>query len=129
MQHMTLHITCETLLNVVKNGSKKFCQKKKKFLPKKGHYPKMGTNWTQIGLLCFAVGDIIKSCAQSKFEAQRLKIALFRTDCTFWDPKLPHLLKKKEVICTLPHFRNHYATKNCQISNLLKRMYHSYETS
>ena len=55
----------------------------------------MGTNWPQIGLLCFAVGDIIKSCAQSKFEAQRLKIAIFRTDRTFWDAKLPHLLKKK----------------------------------
>ena len=33
MQHTTLHITCitcETLLNVVKNGIKKFCKKKKK---------------------------------------------------------------------------------------------------
>ena len=32
-------------------------------------------------------------------------------------------------ICTLPHFRHHYATKTCQISSILKCRFHSYETS
>ena len=49
--------------------------------------------WEQIGpkcLSCFPGGDNHKSWAQTKFEAERLNIALFRTDRTFWGPKLPH---------------------------------------
>ena len=38
----------------------------------------------------FPGGDNQKSWAQTKFEAERMDIALFRTDCTFWDTKLPH---------------------------------------
>ena len=38
-------------------------------------------------------GDILKSCAQTKFEAERLKVAPFRTDRTFLDSKLPHFHK------------------------------------
>ena len=30
-------------------------------------------------------GDILKSCAHTKFESERLKIAPFRTDRTFLD--------------------------------------------
>ena len=64
--------------NLVK---KKKCPRKKN--NKKGHYPKRGTNCPIIGVFCFSGGDILKSCAQSKFKAQRLKIALFRTARTF----------------------------------------------
>ena len=65
----------------------------------------------------------LKSCLQSKFEAKRLKLAVFRNDRTFWDPKIPYgpISGNKLEICTLPHFRHHYATKTCQISSLLKR--------
>ena len=58
--------------------------------PKRVIAPKMGTNWAKIGPSCFPGGDNQKSWAQTKFEAERLNIALFWTDRTFWDPKLPH---------------------------------------
>ena len=62
----------------------------KKMAPKRVITPK----GAQVGLSSFAGGDILKSCAQSKFEAKWLTIALFRTDRTFWEPKLPHLQKE-----------------------------------
>ena len=61
--------------------------KKKRVITPKGH------KLAAIGLSSFAGGDILKSCAQSKFEAKWLTIALFRTDRTFLDPKLPNLQK------------------------------------
>ena len=90
-------------------GKRKLGKKKiaEKIDPKKGPYPKRGTNCPKIGVFCFAGGDILKSCAQSKFEAQRLKIALFRTARTFWGPKMPQnrpIYGKKLEIFTLPHF-------------------------
>ena len=69
----------------------------------------------KICLSCFPGGNTTKSCAQPKFEAKRLKIALFRTDRTFWDPKLPHshrpILGQKLEICTLQNSRQHYAAQ------------------
>ena len=52
-------------------------------------------------------GDILKSCAQTKFEAERLKIAPFRTDRTFLDPKLPNkqILGQNLEFRTLPPCR------------------------
>ena len=91
-------------------GKKKLVKKKlrKKIDPKKkGITPKWAQNCAKIGVFCFAGGDILKSYAQSKFEAQRLKIALFRTARTFWGPKMPQnrpIYGKKLEICTLPHF-------------------------
>ena len=73
---------------IKKNLSKKKIGQKN--YPEKGKYPKRGTNWPQKGIFCFAGGYTLKSYAQSKFEAKRLKIAPFMTDRTFWDPKLPH---------------------------------------
>ena len=80
---------------------KKMSQKKFEKLPQKRH------KLPKIGVFCFAGGDILKSCAQSKFETQWLKIALFRTARTFWGPKMPKnrpIYGKKLEICTLPHF-------------------------
>ena len=58
--------------------------------PKRVSTPK----WAQIApkLIAFGFsgGDTLKSCVQSKFHAERWKIAPFMTDRTFWDPKLPH---------------------------------------
>ena len=65
----------------------------KKLTPKRVITPKgaqVGLNWSFL----FVGGDIIKSCAQSKFEAKWLTIALFSTDRTFWDQTLPHLQKE-----------------------------------
>ena len=57
---------------------------------KKGQYSKRGPNQSHMEYFSFPGGDTQKSCAQSKFEAERLKIAPFMTDRTCWDPKLPH---------------------------------------
>ena len=43
--------------------------------PKKGQYPKSGPNMSNMQFLSFPGGDTQKSCAQTKFEAERLKIA------------------------------------------------------
>ena len=101
--------------------------------PKKGHYPKRGTNMPQIGLSCFSGGDSPKSCVQTEFEAERLKIAVFMTDRTFWDPKLPHFHRlffgQKLEICTLSYFRHRYAKRTCEIGNVKNIRIRSYETS
>ena len=55
--------------------------------PKRVITPKGAQICPNFSLSCFAGGDIYLSCAQSKFEAKRLKIAPFMTDRTFWDPK------------------------------------------
>ena len=104
------------------------------FVPQKGSAPpKRGTNWPQIGFSCFSGGDTQKSWAQSKIEAKRLKIARFRTDRTFWDPKLPHFHRpffwQKLEICTLSHFRHRYAKSTCKIANVKNIRIRSYETS
>ena len=72
-------------------GKKKLGDKN---LPQKGSLSQKGHKLASIGLSSFAGGDILKLCSQSKFEAKWLTIALFRTDRTFWDPKLPHLQKE-----------------------------------
>ena len=76
------------LLNVVKNRKNKMSQKKKNW-PQKGSLSQKGHKLAAIGLSSFAGGDILKSCAQSKFEAKWLTIALLRTDRTFWDQNCP----------------------------------------
>ena len=61
----------------------------KKFTPERVITPKgaqVGRNWSFL----FFRWRYLKI----KFEAKWLKIALFRTDHTFWDPKLPHLQKE-----------------------------------
>ena len=76
---------------------------KKKKCPKK-NLKKKNLGKKKIGVFCFAGGDILKSCAQSKFETQWLKIALFRTAHTFWGPKMPQnrpIYGKKLEICKL----------------------------
>ena len=60
------------------------------FVPQNGQYPKSGPNMSNMQIFNFPGGDTQKSCAQSKFEAEQLKIAPFMTDRTFWDPKMPH---------------------------------------
>ena len=101
--------------------------------PKKGQYPKSGPNMSNMQFLSFPGGDTQKSCAHTKFEAKRLKIAQFRTDRTFWDPKLPHfqrpLLGQKFEICTLSHFRHHYAKRTCKFANVKNIRNRSYEAS
>ena len=83
MQHIPgkLQMSCTCGSKVMRPPS---CNPKKVIAPK----------WEQIGpklvFSCFPGGDNHKSWAQTKFEAERLNIALFRTDRTFWDPKLPH---------------------------------------
>ena len=81
---------------------------------------------------CFSRGDTQKSCVQSKFEAKRIKIARFRTDRTFWDPKLPHfhrpLFGQKLEICSMPHFIHYYRTRTCKIANVKNIRIHSNET-
>ena len=99
----------------------------------KGQPPKRGTNWPKIEIFCFPGGDTLKSCVQSKFQSKRLEIARFRTDRTFWDPKLPHfhrpLFGQKMEICTLSHFSHHYAKRTCKIANVKNFLICSYETS
>ena len=51
------------ILGKKKRGKKKIAEK---IDPKKGHYPKSGINCPKICVFCFAGGDILKSCAQSK---------------------------------------------------------------
>ena len=108
-----------------KNLGKKNLGKKKiaeKNWPLKGALPQKRHKLPKIGVFCFAGGDILKSCAQSKFETQWLKIALFRTAHTFWGPKMPQnrpIYGKKLEICTLPHFWPHYATYTWQIANVM----------
>ena len=83
------------LLNVLKNrkNRRKYFVKKKKMgkknlgknknLPQKGSLSQKGNKFSAIGLSSFAGGDILKSCAQSKFEAKWLTTAPFMTDRTF----------------------------------------------
>ena len=101
--------------------------------PQKGQYPKSGPNMSNMQFLSFPGGDTQKSCAQTKFEAKRLKIAQFMTDRTFWDPKLPHfhrpLFGQKFEICTLSHFRHHYGKRNCKFANVKNIRNRSYEAS
>ena len=71
---------------------KKNLAKKKIWVKKidpKGSLPQKGHKLAQIGLSCLSGGYTRKSCVQSKFEAEPLKIAPFMIDRTFWDPKLP----------------------------------------
>ena len=58
-------------------------------LAQKGSVPKKGPNLSHMEFLSVLGGDILKSCANTKFEAERLKIAPFRTDRTFLDPNCP----------------------------------------
>ena len=44
---------------------------------RKGSLPQKATNCTEIGISSFSGGDTCKLCAQTKFEAKRLKIAPF----------------------------------------------------
>ena len=103
------------------------------FVPGKGSVPQKGTNWPQIDIFCFSGGDTNKSCAQSKFQVKRLKIAPVMTDRTFWDPKLPHshkpILGQNWEFRTLPPFRYHNQRETCQISNETKSRFHSYDTT
>ena len=57
--------------------------------PKKGQVPQKVPKSVPYGFLSIPGGDILTSCAQTKFEAERLKIAPFRKDRTFLDPKVP----------------------------------------
>ena len=62
-------------------------------LAQKGSVPQNGPNMSHMDFLSVPGGYILKSCAQTKFEAERLKIAPFRNDRTYLDPKLPHFYK------------------------------------
>ena len=55
--------------------------------PKKGQPPKRGTNQPQIEIFCFPGGDTLKSCVQSKFEAETVE------NCSIYDR--PHFLGPK----------------------------------
>ena len=59
-------------------GKKKNLGKKNLGKKKMGekNWPKKGHKLAAIGLSSFTGGDILKSCAQTKFEAKWLKIAL-----------------------------------------------------
>ena len=71
-----------------KIGQKKIWAKKEKFGLKKNLSNK-NLGKKKIAQY-FEAGDILKLCTQSKFEAKRLKIALFIPERPFWDPKLAH---------------------------------------
>ena len=118
MQHATYiifispvkHARYIHLYHLWNDVKKKFAKKKKKNVTEKNEKKK---NWAKINLgkkkkfglkknlsnknlgkkkiaQYFEDGDILKLCTQSKFEAKRLKIALFIPERPFWDPKLAH---------------------------------------